>query len=392
MTFRASRRLPLAIAALLAALHAGCDNGHAPEHSQPCPYDTLDIGLQYRAAGPFSEGLAVVRLLDGRYGAIDTTGALLWTTPYSFYLDSGYFIDWCEEFREGMIICDNGAYAPDTRYGILDRNGNTVLPPSFFEIGYFHEGLACAQRSRDDKYGYLDATGAWAIQPVYSDALGFSEGLAAVSIDGNLKGYIDRSGSQVIPPTFLQASWFSEGLARVITQKRTCAYIDRSGRIVINLDSLGTEAECRAFSEGLAAVRKSLYDDWYFIDRTGRIVIRTGEDDVGDFHCGLARIDLDIYYNHSGPPPVTYMDRSGNRRFTFEEGGDFRNGYASVAMDCGRHGYRGLVDSTGTLVIPCMYYALGSYSNGFVNIEYSGPRGQYGGHINLRGELLGEHR
>lgn len=85
------------------------------------------------------------------------------------------------------------------RYGFVDKDGNTVIPPRF--IDYF---------SSFDPFWHTVFTFS-----AQSSDYTFSEGLALVKI-GAKKGFIDNSGNMVIQPQFNDADPLSEGLALVL--------------------------------------------------------------------------------------------------------------------------------------------------------------------------------
>ncbi|MBI5645579.1 MAG: WG repeat-containing protein [Ignavibacteriae bacterium] len=341
--------------------------------------------MQYLEVGDFSEGLAVIRKLDGNYGVIDTTGTLLYTTPYTFYLWSGRYTGG-DCFHHGVVVCHTGSLDASAQvlYGIMDKDGKTVLAPSFHYIGGFSEGVAVAKPSKSGKYGFIDVAGNWIVQPRFSSAWDFSENLACVADDSARIGYIDRNGSLIIPTIYKEGGSFSEGLAPVRSFDGTWKYIDAAGRTVLNMDSLGTRGTCRQFSEGLAAVCR-FGSTWpCFIDRNGRTVISDIAPYVGDFHDGIAA------KHWAGVESVGYINRSGTALFGFDSGRDFVNGYASVGMMCVCDGSwinRGIIDRTGNIVVPMKYYSVGSYSGGFLAIH----TGHRAGHINLQGVILGTH-
>ena len=120
-------------------------------------------------AQPFSEGLAAVRDVSGRYGY---------------------------------------------KYGYIDHRGKYVITPQFDEAFAFSDGFACVGVS--NLFGYIDKRGAFIIKPQYRSAAthGFPEGLVWVEVDGKW-GCVNEKGETVIGFKFDEPSSFSEGLAAV---------------------------------------------------------------------------------------------------------------------------------------------------------------------------------
>ncbi len=368
------------IAVVCAVILPGCEQ--EPHGTNPCDWvtdpscTTPDLGLPYLSVGSFSEGLAGVQLPDLRYGVIDTTGRLLFTTPYGLYL----FVDYPgSEYHEGLLVCHD-----PTLYGLLDRNGETVVAPMYSHLDDFSEGRAVAQLRRGGPFGYVDRTGTFAIQPTFVSAASFSEGLACVGIDSLHHGYIDQTGTMVIDPVYRAGGRFSEGLAPVLTADSTWRYIDRTGAVVFTMDSLGY---CRSFTEGRAAVRMKKGNSWAFIDKSGRRVTEWYTGTVGDYHDGMCGRMLGSY----GSLWDEYIDLSGNLAFKspYVSGStDYSNGYASVVEYCCNWlsmPYRmGLIDRKGRLVIPITYQHIGPYRNGWFPVRSAGRAG----FMNLEGRIL----
>jgi hypothetical protein len=164
-------------------------------------------------------------------------------------------------------------FGTDQMKGIIDRQGNVILPPVHFEVHPFREGLA-AVFAATGRHGFVDEQGQWAIEPIYRDSGHFAEGLCAVANDALLWGFIDRAGREVISPRFPDRSnpvdkpYFSEGLCPVISESlKKWGYVDRHGETAIDYQF----EFAGAFSEGLAVV-EGKGGKYGFIDKTGTAV------------------------------------------------------------------------------------------------------------------------
>ena len=279
------------------------------------------IQPQYSNANSFSEGMAVV----DNDRCIDKNGNFL-----SFYSSGGV------NFSEGLALVRN----KDWKYGYIDKTGRWIIQPQYKEAGIFSEGLAAVpEGEKYGKYGYIDKMGRWVIQPQYGNADKFSEGLAAVkeyineyiNQDGARYGYIDKTGRWVIQPTFFLAHSFSGGKAAVSSGRfQGSSYIDKTGKrmippkyngreveflqytfsegsIVVSIDQgeyastlysyLNKEGDFivkpragekpRGFSEGLSAFAGG------YIDKTGRWIIQPDFDWANNFSDGLALVVID---------------------------------------------------------------------------------------------------
>lgn len=138
----------------------------------------------------------------------------------------------------------------------------------------------------------------------------------------------------------------SEGLIRVKNGSITslsCGYVNALGEEVIPLIYTGA----RDFSEGLAAVKIGNFSTgkWGYINVQGELVIPYLFDRPRPFSCGRAK----VIYNKE----YCFIDRKGNSIISlknYDGGSSFHNGYAIVSK--GDETF-GVIDITGTEVIPC---------------------------------------
>ncbi|MBK4730907.1 WG repeat-containing protein [Oxynema sp. CENA135] len=246
----------------LAAVAIPGDNGLMWGYITPDGEFAIEPQEQFSEAKSFAEGIAPVLVLD-RYPnqswkLIDRTGEIVASTDLSGRI---------EPFSDGLakIIVNL------SQIGYLDRQGNIVIEPQYWQGGSFSEGLAAVRVNLDSQWGYIDKTGAWAIAPQYERAGQFSEGLAPAKSNGKW-GYIDNTGEWAIAPQF---------------------YAPVAERPADGGDARVLPAEIPAalpFSEGLAAVQ--LGEKAGFIDRQGNFVIPPVFAQADSFSDGLARVNL----------------------------------------------------------------------------------------------------
>lgn len=149
-------------------------------------------------------------------------------------------------------------------------------------------------------FGYIDKTGAHVIdlriRPLFPETIKghFSEGLAVVPVASRASqmdtslSYIDRSGRLITPTNqFINARAFSEGLAAVeLDTERTWTFVDKTGKIAIKTKF----ANVQDFSEGLAGVQNRANQKWQFIDKEGNLAINQTFDAVAPFSQGRASV------------------------------------------------------------------------------------------------------
>jgi hypothetical protein len=147
------------------------------------------IPPRYNDVHHFSEGLAAVQLGD-KYGYIDRSGKMI--IPPTFGS--------ADQFSGGLALVQLDSAG--NRWGYIDKSGKLVIKGEGFVMARgFSEGLAAVQ-GKNGKYGFIDKTGNFVIPPQFYRVGDFSDGLAAVvpvrdSWPGNLN-YINQKGQNVI--------------------------------------------------------------------------------------------------------------------------------------------------------------------------------------------------
>ena len=163
------------------------------------------IEPRFDSAMDFSEGLALVSRDGRKWGYIDRTGRMVLSPPF-LNVDAG-------RFREGLApVQVVGKPGEEGGWGYMDKKGTIVIPANFDYAWEFSEGLARIKWA--GKFTYVRPSGHMLTAPRFDAALDFSEGLAPVALRGKF-GFIDTTGKVVIEPQFDRAEPFSGGVARV---------------------------------------------------------------------------------------------------------------------------------------------------------------------------------
>lgn len=185
----------------------------------------------YNEIQPFSEGLAVVKLVD-TYGYIDVTGRQVIPCEFSkasaFYEGRaavqqngacGYInktgnqvvpfeFSRCQDFDGGKAVVYKGI----RRAGLIDLQGNLVIEPSVNRLLTFSEGRGLV---RDNEYRFYYITEqADLYNGFYDEATEFQHGVAVVQVNGRW-GIINRRGIEIIPPKYDKIETFENGYAKV---------------------------------------------------------------------------------------------------------------------------------------------------------------------------------
>jgi hypothetical protein len=237
------------------------------------------------------------------------------------------------------------------KFGFINREGEIVIEPAFYNIGRLGDGLIPVQPEKDGPYGYMDCAGKMVIEPQFTFAREFSSGLAWVGMGDGLNasmqvlngkwGVIDKSGRFTIRPTY---RWpgipFFRGMSIVPSARAPLgkSVIDGRGR---PLRELSYTTDVQPFSDGMARygrmvlpkeVRPGQYSgghtDWGYLDSRFKPVGSAIFDRAGDFSEGLAGV------RSRGSEKFAYIDKRCRfvMKAQFEQAEPFAEGLAAVML------------------------------------------------------------
>jgi hypothetical protein len=290
--------------------------------------------------------------------------------------------------RQWFNTTETGGLYPivvDEKLGFIDSRGRVIVPPTYDDGGYFHQG--CAYVSRNGKFGFIDTLGRVVVPPKYDTVSDFWEGLAMVARQGRT-GYVNLAGKEVIPLQFERGETFSESLAAVRLQGKW-GFIDHSGRVVIQPRFF----QPAYFSQGIAAVMLRDYHSTV-IDRTGTQLI-----DPDDLYA-YPQAACVILMSHDSTGAHTHFFNAVTRRLTnceVDRAMGFYGEFGQIMLK-GKYGF---VDSCGELAVQPTYDAVRSFSGGraAVNIgatfdpAFPGrPKGGEWGIVDRTGKVIVEPR
>jgi hypothetical protein len=246
-----------------------------------------------------------------------------------------------------------------TKWGYANNDGRCIIPFAFDSAWAFSEGLAAIELK--NKWGFIDQSGKMVINPRFFHVESFSCGLAKVWIK-NPKyriAFIDTKGEIAFKCKYLDVTSFSFQRSRVFIHNKVC-YLNRKGRIVIKTSF----PYGGVFYEGIAQVWAN--HSAKFIDTNGRRIAFFYEMGHENFSEGTASVlgnEHSFYINRAGekikvPSRSFYIDTLGNPTITKTVDNlvyfPFSNGMAEVCIPGTDH-KSGYIDSTGNLVIPIIY-------------------------------------
>jgi hypothetical protein len=324
-------------------------------------------------AEPFSEGLALVEMRDGkrfrRQRYLDRGGAVKLEVPAG--------ASHAQSFSSGLALLTFSRQGA-RRYSYMDTTGAIRIEGDYAGAQPFHEGLAAVKTTREhgvNNWGYLNTRGEFAIPPRFNSAGPFLKGIAMVSmIKENILtgGAIDRSGKFVAeafypeqgPRDVWEAMRASSRMDEPrdlipLTTREGFAYAGRDGRIAIRNARYG---KGEPFSEGLAAVMLSGRQGagpWGYIDREGKLVIEAKFTEARPFSEKMAMVRDETgrsgYINHEGAWVIAPS--------FFEEAHDFRDGRALVRVN----EFYGYIDPKGEFAVRPKYAKGTSFNEGLAS-------------------------
>jgi hypothetical protein len=210
---------------------------------EPNEYGLIDrmgnvvLPFEFDLIHSFSEGLAVVGVGEVIYADDDEWGDLFHTygvidTSGNFVIPMGDF-DYINSFSGGVATASR-----DGQVGLIDRDGNVILPFEYNWIGYFENGMASA--SKDGQHGLIDRDGNVLIPFGEFSSIGrFENGVATARQDGKI-GIIDRDGNVIEPFIYSSISRINDEVRLARRNERwdwtgPIDFIDNEGQVIYEL-------------------------------------------------------------------------------------------------------------------------------------------------------------
>ena len=252
--------------------------------------------------------------------------------------------------------------------GIIDEQGNTIIPFEYSEIGEFIDGKAKARKNYH--YGVIDEQNNVIIPFEYSEIGEFIDGKAKVR-KGYDYGVIDEQNNIIIPFEYSEIGEFIDGKAKAGKgdwRNKRYGYIDEQGNAIIEV--------IQEVENGLLIGKK--FEKWGIEDKNERIVIPFEYDEICEF------ADNKIKAKKNGN--WGYIDKQGNTIIPFEysEIGEFVNGKAKAK----KNGNWGIIDEEGNTIIPFEYSAIGEFVDGKTKAEKGDWRNKRHGYIDEQGNAI----
>jgi len=155
----------------------------------------VEPSLKFDFVGFFSDGMALVRKDDDKFGFVDKTGEVIIAVIYD---EPIYFSDGLARVKI------------DDKYGLINKSGEVVVPFDYDWMGdyYGQYKFGLTRAVKDDKMGFLDLNGNVAVPFIYDLLFDFNGELAFVWKNGKEEGcYINKNGTEVTPYEYIGDQW-----------------------------------------------------------------------------------------------------------------------------------------------------------------------------------------
>lgn len=271
------------------------------------------IKPSFQGIWAFNNGLARVKVFEKGHGFIDRSNRLIIPPEYEEAYD---FSSYRSRIKEG-------AY-----YGYIDKQNRQVIPPTFAYASDFIKGKAVVKK--DEKYGLIDTSGNWIIKNEY-DRVQYDSFMDGVLVkQNNAYRHFSHDGNMFITKSYAQSTPFYKDRAW-IKNETGWSLIDKTGKTISiiqarriiyggedhwliqqdngftisdmsgNVLTDGLYDQINRFSEGRAAYYKKPM--WGYLDTQGKEIMGPRYFLIWDFKGGVARV-ADETGNY-------FIDRSG---------------------------------------------------------------------------------
>lgn len=248
-----------------------------------------------------------------------------------------------------------------TRWGIIDKNGNAMVPFIYDQIDDFKGGMELFTVKRNNLYGLINNQFKVVIPCEY-------EGIDFITckdkywfLEKGKWGLMNKDLKVIIEPMYDSHDWMYHGKINVQINKRY-GMIDSTGRMIIPVkyESLGSQ-----FYNGL--VLASVNKKWGYLDSLHQVIIPMEYDDARHFYKNIAGVKKGKKYFFINRKNEVINDAI----YDFIDHDWSWNGMIKVM----NKGKVGLVNEAGKEIIPCEYDDLIGYSTdkGFYFLKNKQP-------------------
>lgn len=275
----------------------------------------IAINPQFKAAGHFYEGRAVVVDGNDRYGYIDEDGKIAINVQFDQALRFSEGLAWTvqegghptaintsgeveftctqcasvQNYSDGLAAFSVQDKKGEVRWGYRNKKGEITINPQFTLALPFYQGKAQV-KNKEGKYGFIDQQGKLVVPYQFQKAmLGTND--QGISIAGNKDefGLIDGEGKYLVNPQF-KSIFFGPQNTFVVHDGERWGLIDHEGKFLFNPQFKFVfptfSANTQEQSKDLIPVQQG--DNWGYANSEGKLIINPQFDQAFPFCKGKA--------------------------------------------------------------------------------------------------------
>ena len=243
----------------------------------------IAINAQFDQALRFSEGLAWTVQEGGHPAAINTSGEVVYTCTNCASV---------QNYSDGLAAFSIRDKKGEVRWGYRNKEGEIIINPQFFLALPFYQGKAQV-KNKDGKYGLINLQGKLIVPYQFQKAmLGTND--QGISIMGNKDefGLVDGDGKYLVNPQF-KSIFFGPKNTFVVHDGERWGLIDHQGKFLFNPQFKfvfpSFSANTQEQSKDLIPVQQG--DNWGYANSEGKLVINPQFDQAFPFHKGKAIVE-----------------------------------------------------------------------------------------------------
>ena len=350
------------------------------------------IPASYDIASPFENEFAQV-CRDEKCGIIDKNNKIIipFDKQFCFQATNDLFItvrpkDEDEDTKSGVITSGNKILIPfeydnielengvfslykDSKYGIADLNGKTMIEPNYNFIRYAGNDRYVV--TNNNLQALFDLKGNQLTEFKYMVIDNFRSHLAKARV-GDLFGFLDRQGHEFIPFIYEMVYPFSDGYA-VIKKDRKYGLVDTLGTITI----LPTYDEMNDIHLGVASVKMG--NKWALVDQKGKAITGSEFDEIKRAYNGVITVKKEKKWAIMNPKGqlLTAFEFDTIKIYEGGEDGVRSFGVKDQETDPGyllvsTSDKWGVADMTGKIIIPPQYDDVHPFTHGVALVKKNG--------------------
>lgn len=268
-------------------------------------------------------------------------------------------------FKEGL------AHIEIKKYGIVDKAGNYIVEPLYYDVAPSKEGSIMAL-FENEKWGLIDYNGEIIFEPKFNWITNLYNNLSLFRC-GDKSGIIEKGGKIVLESKKIKEFRFFFGQKLIFKEKDKFGIMDNSGKIILKpiYDKIISRRK-----ESFYPIKKD--GKWGYLNSEGKIIIRPKYEKITKFYYGKACVK---FKNKWG-----IINEKG--KFIINNKYDYLSGFNSDGITCfAINGKYGAMNANFEIIVKPLYDQEFFFFDGIARIIQNGKES----YINEQGKTLSFH-